>query len=297
MFRPLRSAITIVELLCVIGIIGVLLALLLPAVQGARSSSRTLTCKNNLHQIGVASQHFHLNKRRLPRVGAMLELLPDLGYSALAERWDSPHSADSSVIASPPICICPEDPSPDGYPFYCSYFLNDGSSISPRNGVFSNQREQSFKTILDGLSNTAMFGERLVRPELKRILTIDEARRSPLRLTWMSETSFNSGQEELFSSNSILSSTRMAARMGSGTGTDNFFGTGLYDHIAPPNNWSFQNGPTLQGSMNGLSPANSLHSGGVNILFCDGSVRFVMSGIDSITWRALGSISGQEANE
>jgi prepilin-type N-terminal cleavage/methylation domain-containing protein len=57
---------TLVELLVVIGIIGTLIALLLPAIQAAREASRRSDCANHLRQLGVATSTFHDAHRALP---------------------------------------------------------------------------------------------------------------------------------------------------------------------------------------------------------------------------------------
>lgn len=93
-----RFGFTLVELLVVIAIIGVLVALLLPAVQAARESSRRMSCVNNLKQLGLALHNHHASKQRFPsavvmvgfefRDNANVQLLPYLEQGALNNIYD-----------------------------------------------------------------------------------------------------------------------------------------------------------------------------------------------------------------
>ena len=90
-----RLGFTLVELLVVIAIIGVLIALLLPAVQAARESSRRTQCLNNLKQMGLAAQNFHdITKTMVPSrieddyVTWAVLLLPHMEKDAFYEQWD-----------------------------------------------------------------------------------------------------------------------------------------------------------------------------------------------------------------
>jgi prepilin-type N-terminal cleavage/methylation domain-containing protein/prepilin-type processing-associated H-X9-DG protein len=130
-----RRAFTLVELLVVIAIIGVLIALLLPAVHATRESARRASCLNNMRQLGLASHHYHdVNKKfptgaRLPvdvagvptdGVNLWVELLLYFEQDNLHGWWDyndnrnnvsgGTNAVGAQVIE---ILLCPSDPLPE----------------------------------------------------------------------------------------------------------------------------------------------------------------------------------------
>jgi prepilin-type N-terminal cleavage/methylation domain-containing protein len=119
--RRTRQAFTLVELLVTISIIGILMALLIPAVQSAREAARRSQCQNNLRQLGIAFYDYETTKEYFPRGYKMLPpsstfvaaLLPHLGRSDLGydvdRDWRDPVNQPAVQIELE-VLICPSAP-------------------------------------------------------------------------------------------------------------------------------------------------------------------------------------------
>lgn len=143
---------------------GVMVGLLLPAVQAAREAARRMNAGNNLKQIGLAIHNYHAAYNRLPPTAIVDEdgkpllswrvaLLPFLEQQALYEQfhldepWDSPHNKPLS-LALPAVYVDPSAPLEPGYTVF-SATVGDDFMFKPSDG-------NAFKNITDGLSNTIM---------------------------------------------------------------------------------------------------------------------------------------------
>ncbi|MHC2067460.1 DUF1559 family PulG-like putative transporter [Bremerella sp. T1] len=200
-----RSGFTLVELLVVIAIIGVLIALLLPAVQQAREAARRMQCTNNLKQIGLASHNFQDTYGHLPFGGADLtsatalgsdccsaqqldylnwtyHLMPFIEQQNLYDLGDENDVVNSaSVIARNPVIgyYCPSRraPTPHSGYYRTDYAGNAGEwhddgankeTSTGKKGVIVNNKlglKMVVERIRDGSSNTIMFGEKALHPE------------------------------------------------------------------------------------------------------------------------------------
>jgi len=192
---PLRRqrAFTLVELLLVIGILGILVALLLPAVQAVRESARRMQCTNNLKQMGLAVLQYEDVHGTLPPTTmgshldfggtAFVSILPFLEKPAEFDRWDfkvpSTAPPNLELIQTPmPVYICPsmarEITNKGGSGVPSSYALSTGSNyyrFEEDNGAFTEymavrapgfaEKETSISLIgvRDGTTHTFLIGE------------------------------------------------------------------------------------------------------------------------------------------
>lgn len=182
----LKRGFTLVELLVVIAIIGILIALLLPAVQAARAAARRTQCQNNLKQIGLAIHNYHDVHRSLPVASAwgtkfystFTAVLPYLDQQNKFDEYDGrlsvfdPTNVSAIQDYSVEAYLCPEmylprlvpDKSQGEFAAPASYAVCVGTNSAwsgPRDGafVFDSDPKTSFRSMRDGLSNTFLVGE------------------------------------------------------------------------------------------------------------------------------------------
>ncbi len=187
--RRHRAAFTLVELLVVISVIGVLVGLLLPAVQAAREAARKASCKNNLHQIGIALHLYNDAHRTLPtgciewrawksppshrQFAWSAFLLPFLEQQNLHAQIDFRFPFDSpvNVDAATTRLSTYECPSADNRHLiraqtdYGGLFGERMVDREPEDGVFLYERSIAFRDVTDGLSNTLAVAEDVGGPD------------------------------------------------------------------------------------------------------------------------------------
>jgi prepilin-type N-terminal cleavage/methylation domain-containing protein len=268
-----RSAFTLVELLVVIAIIGVLVALLLPAVQMAREAARRTQCVNNLKQIGLAVHNHHDTYGYLPRSGSdgpditccnakersgwswAFQLTPFIEQNNVYEQTDNTVVALSALSGY----FCPTRRAPGKYGSSAKndYAGNGGSTFGKygSDGVFMRQwrvlpqplgtkpdQQRRLADVLDGTSQTLMIAEKQVHPT-----------------TWGSaggdnEAWNNAGWDEC------------VVRFGGEPPLPDL----KHPNSSQPAHWSRKFG--------------SSHPGGLNGVRVDGSVGFVSYTVDPVTW-------------
>lgn len=318
---------TLIELLVCLGIVSLLAALLMPAIQQAREAARRTSCSNHLRQVALALQNYQATTGVYPPIeggvgpspsrvndssmfySGFTQLLPQLDASPLflalnfALPFTDPYrypddagiAANRTVLSSRlDVLLCPSDGGggDPGWTGGCNYRWSLGwmrylNDQTEGKPGPFSRGRTSPADVLDGLSQTACASEKL-RGRLASS-TFD-----PLR-EMVVANSLGHNPDQMVS--------ECRAQVGMKRGFDTRSGlswfTGslshtTYNHALDPND------ETPDFILYGIAPlagilgARSLHPGGVHLALCDGSVRFVSSRVSHPVWRALGTRAGAE---
>jgi prepilin-type N-terminal cleavage/methylation domain-containing protein/prepilin-type processing-associated H-X9-DG protein len=329
-----RRAFTLVELLVVIAIIGVLVALLLPAVQAARESARRAQCSNQLKQIGIAMQLYLDTNRALPPNGIF-------SYNGSAMAQTSPWSAISRILpyieqetlfrdinlnigysTQPQISskrvasyICPSeikdvgsgtDPVYGNKNWTLNYAANLGTwavltnkatAMQPGDGAFGPNRYCRAAEISDGLSNTLAMSE--VKAYTAKIVGGSNTQvYSPLPPPPASPASLLAYSLGAFSATKYTHAEWVDGKVHETGFTTVFAPNTLVPYSSGGVEYDVDYISATEANLGdtlAAVTARSYHPAGVNSLFMDGSVRPTAGSISILVWRALGTRSGGEA--
>ncbi len=311
---------TLVELLVVIAIIGILVGLLLPAVQAARGAAARMKCQNHLKQWTLAAHNHESALRGFPAQGniplgrtgdpwsAQARLLSYIEQENLGKLIDFSLSSDGQAMAvnRVPVLMCPSEVNDrpqanPASPYPLNYLVNVGSwfvynpaSGTTGDGVFQMNRQVRFADITDGSSNTLCMSEgKTFTPILRdggapNTLGVPIPISQAALIAYGGSFKLDAGHVEWIDARSIQSG--FTTTFTPNTVVPFTSGGKIYDVDFT----SRREGKTVSLPTYSAITARSFHTGGVNISLMDGSVRFVSGSVSVETWRALGSRAGGE---
>lgn len=327
-----RRGFTLIEVLVVIAIIGILVSLLLPAVQQAREAARRSSCRNNFKQIGIALHSYIDSNRFLPpsfvttparnaagtgaswsvhaRLMPHLEQASAFGRIDLAVDW---HAQVSTGITSfrVPGYHCPSDPNDsirtlNGAPYVapttCAFNMGSWMVYDPRtgqtnDGAFTVNGSVRPAGFTDGMSNTLAAAEVKAYQAYVRN-TADPGSAIPSGTTRFSAVS---GQRKLGmdvkqnTGHSVYPDGRVHHTGFTTVFTPNTFVPYAFNGDTYDIDFnSQQEGRSATRRTYAAVTSRSYHTGGVNVLLADGSTRTISDNISLSIWRSLGTRGGGE---
>jgi prepilin-type N-terminal cleavage/methylation domain-containing protein/prepilin-type processing-associated H-X9-DG protein len=318
--RTGSAAFTLIELLVVIAIIGVLIALLLPAVQKVRAAAARAQCQNNLKQIGLACHNYHDTYQGFPpqnnSVGLWVILLsPYLEQDPFYQQWlatltasvprtaqtlGGPNSLQATVIKT---LVCPADalPSPAS-----TEIFPPGLSQSMPDGCYSGLTSYGPNTGTRGWAS--YYDPPQIDDGVFRVLTTQAVRIADITDGASSTISFGEGYHgdplwKTFADKCMYDPSINVDDMSQMAGW--VFDDTVARNASVPINWqlmpSLVDGDFTRWSTQcrdlqykRLGAYGSGHVGGANVAFADGSVRFLRDNISLKTLQALSTRAGGE---
>jgi prepilin-type N-terminal cleavage/methylation domain-containing protein/prepilin-type processing-associated H-X9-DG protein len=296
---PGDRGLTIIEVLVAVGILGLLVAIVLPAVQQSRMAAMRIDCSDHLRQIGLAAQQYHETYGHLPDHQMLYRLFPYLGL----QNWFDAGVSERDLGKWHPVLLCPldrlHDPGESPSPY--SYLAAGGSCLGCGEGILRSgpitEEGISWNEVTDGLSGTALFSERRASLHETAVPLGDEARAAacqadPVRCIWQLRSAFGPGQDVGYVAACGDPQHRSAPRSPNDKRVYWSEADKPYGHVLPPNTPSGYRGYPFETSHS--LAASSHHTGGVNLLLCDGAVRFVADTIHVPLWWAIGTRNGND---
>ncbi|QDT25040.1 Type II secretion system protein G precursor [Gimesia panareensis] len=326
-----RRGFTLIELLVVIAIIAILIALLLPAVQQAREAARRTQCKNHLKQLGLAIHNYASSYRYLPpgasvdlsvsstgnngswgvhgRILPMLEQGNLYANVDLSTAWDFQTAIDGLKI---PVFACPSDPNsdkvrdpgggkvklyPTNYGFnYGTWFVFNPTNGNGGNGAFFPNASLTMASFTDGTSNTLLAAEvkgwqPYTRNGGPSTTTIPGTASAAATIVASgSQFKTNTGHTEW--PDGRVHHTGFTVTLNPNTYVP--YTSGSTEYNADFNSWQEGKNGSAGSPTYAIITARSFHTGVVNAVLVDGSVRTISENISLDIWRALGTRNNGE---
>lgn len=293
-----RAGFSLIECLAVLAVIGLLVAILLPAVQSAREAARRVECSNNLKQLALGLANYQTAHGTYPSG------INGLGYSfhGALLSWLDQSTVFNSINFQRSAAVSPENetarnrslnlfvcPSDGAAPASTSYAGNwsPGFRATTSEGAFSGPLERPFTpaSFTDGLSVTVSVSEWISGAgktngrDIRRIVFSADGR--PADVASVASACLSSDKSIL----PISSNTKGSPWLEGG------YATSMYNHALGINGPSCTNNGSL---LDGVYTAGSRHPGGAQCAYADGHISFVRETISAYVWQSLGSRGGGE---
>ena len=324
-----RSGFTLVELLVVIAIIGILIALLLPAVQAAREAARRNQCLNNFKQLGIAMHNHHDVKQHLPPKQAatgsvfgtwqhlVLTFMEQDNIGSLYENWGGSDSSPGGTGKAPRYGEAPNNTNV-GQRRIDTLTCPSDIPNAPSGGITNHNYVVNMGNTTEGQAtfNSVTFEGSPFRVA-KYLYPGDAAMPASQYTTttpggWIVRQQIGTTFTEVLDG---LSNTILMAEILQGSGSDLrgfswWGGSAGFTAYNPPNttlpdnvaqnctDLPKQNLPcVLAASGNNMLAARSRHPGGVQVVMADGSARFVRQSVAIDVWRGAATSRGREPTQ
>jgi prepilin-type processing-associated H-X9-DG protein/prepilin-type N-terminal cleavage/methylation domain-containing protein len=319
-----RMGFTLIELAVTLAVLGLLVALLLPAVQASRESARQSLCQHRQRQLLLAVQLYHDTHGALiaPSHGSYPPSNPCCaggGLNRLFPYLELPSACELMLagVKRLPILTCPSDGELEDSGYPRSYFLNEGAGRN--SGSLARGPFQSYPAwtrlaeVTDGASQTAALSEQISQ---RAGGTAGDGERIPQRYLWgvlvdpVSSFAVDHPtdplalQERVRQTELAIQDCRDGPRWFIPVDpvipySWIYSSRQTYSHWIPPNTpaCSVIGSPADSPFIASHLGAASLHPGGVNVAFLDGHVRIINESIDRRVYRAMGTSNGQDTTE